>query len=116
MLRAMYLRVVRVQLVPGKFNDYWSWASEIVALWDDYHVIRVGGPYRHRGPAGEDIAIWLTAHETEAAMRDEFRDMYASERGAALIARRPPLVAETTTAAYADWDGTIPPPETPSLA
>jgi hypothetical protein len=109
----MLLRVVRVTVAPGKHGEYWSWAKEIVELWDSAGVRRAGGPFSSAGPAGEDIANWLTFHESEDQAREEFRALYSTVRGAELIARRPPLVSDTVTVTFPAWDGAGPPPLPP---
>jgi hypothetical protein len=104
----MFLRVIRVVIAPGQTDAYWSWAREILRLWDAHGVQRAGGPYATKGPNGEDIAIWLTVHADEASIRDEFRAMYSESPGKELIARRPPLVAETTSQIHPAWDVSAP--------
>ena len=113
----MYLRVVRATIAPGMTEAYWAWAKRILDLWDAAGVRRAGGPYAAKGSAGEDVGVWLTLHETEAAMRDEFRRLYADGAGRDLIAERPPLVAHTTVESYPDWDQRGPgaPPSPPAL-
>jgi hypothetical protein len=108
----MQLRTVRVTIAPGKTGDYWAWARDIVALWDAHGIKRAGGPYALKGPAGEDVALWLTVHDDESEIRGEFQAMYAGGRGKELIELRPPLVSETTSSLSEDWnpaDGSGPP-------
>lgn len=102
----MLLRVVRVTIAPGREADYWAWSRDILRLWDEHGVRRAGGPYAGRGAGGEHTATWLTVHESEEQAREEFRSMYSGGRGQELIALRPPLVANTTSDHYPDWDGT----------
>ncbi|MFN0146031.1 MAG: hypothetical protein ACKVT1_05940 [Dehalococcoidia bacterium] len=111
----MYLRVVRATIAPGMTDAYWAWAKRILDLWDAAGVRRAGGPYAATNAAGEDAGIWLTIHETEAEMRDEFQRLYADGPGRELIAERPPLVAHTEVETYADWDVSGPPPAFPWL-
>ena len=95
----MILRAVTVTIATGQQEAYWSWADEIVALWDAHGVRRAGGPYRRHLEAGRgeaDVTLWLTLHEDMAEIEGEFRTLYGEGRGQALIERRPPLVAETT--------------------
>lgn len=101
----MQLRAVRVTIAPGKTTDYWAWAREIVALWDEHGIVRAGGPYALKGPHGEDVALWLSLHGPADDVRAEFQKLYAAGRGAELIAQRPPLVADTVTTLHPDWDG-----------
>jgi hypothetical protein len=108
----MHLRIVNVTIAPGKTGDYWDWAAEIIALWDRHGIRRAGGPYRMANSRGQDVGIWLTVHDSAEAGRDEFARMYATEEGKALIARRPPLVADTTFSTGEDWS---PPGEAPEL-
>jgi hypothetical protein len=110
----MQLRGVRVTIAPGKSDEYWAWAKEIVALWDAHGVKRAGGPYRLRGPAGEDVALWLTVHGEDDDIRDEFQRMYSAGRGKELIEQRPPLVSETTSTLSEHWDLGGDPPAAPS--
>jgi hypothetical protein len=110
----MQLRAVRVTIAPGKSDDYWAWAKEIVALWDAHNVVRAGGPYRLTGPGGEDVALWLTVHANEDDVRNEFTTMYSSGRGKELIEQRPPLVAETTSTLSEHWDLAGEPPAAPA--
>ena len=110
---AMLLRVVRVTIAPGKAGAYWSWAKDIVRLWDEAGVRRAGGPYALKGARGEDVALWLTVHESEEQMRLEFQQLYSAGRGKALIDVRPELVAETQGSAFGEWqpgDSSAPPP------
>jgi hypothetical protein len=100
----MFLRVVRVVIAPGQKEAYWSWAREILDLWDAGGIQRAGGPYATKGPDGEDIAIWLTVHSDESANASDFRKMYSEGHGKALIERRPPLVSSTTSELHADWN------------
>ena len=100
----MILRLVRVRIAEGKAEEYWAWASEILALWDARGVKRAGGPYATIDDEGRDIAVWLTVHEREDEIREEFRLLYAEGRGRELIERRPPLVAETTGEVYREWN------------
>ncbi|MFN0095515.1 MAG: hypothetical protein ACKVVT_12170 [Dehalococcoidia bacterium] len=100
----MFLRVVTVTIASGQEDAYWAWSREVLALWDARGVVRAGGPYAAAGAEGESLAIWLTVHASEAEMRDEFTRLYADDPGAALMARRPPLVANTLMSTYAPWD------------
>ena len=99
----MILRSVRVTIAPGKYDAYWSWAEDIVALWDAGGVRRAGGPYNLTGPGGENVALWLTVHESEEQARDEFTALYSSGRGKELIEARPALVSASESAAYTEW-------------
>jgi hypothetical protein len=103
-MRAMYLRIVRVTIAPGKTEAYWAWAREVLDLWDENGVRRAGGPFAGKGAAGEDIATWLTVHQGEAEAQTEYQVMYAAGRGREIISRRPPLVAETVTSLHGDWE------------
>ncbi len=109
----MYLRVVRARIAEGMTEAYWAWAREILALWDERGVRRAGGPYAAKDEEARDIAVWLTVHDSEEEMRDEFRLLYAEGEGKTLIERRPPLVAETTGSAHAAWDSAGPRPPPP---
>jgi hypothetical protein len=100
----MHLRIVNVTIAPGRTEDYWAWAGEIIALWDRHGIRRAGGPYRAKSPAGADVGIWLTVHDSAERAQHEFGAMYATPEGKALIDRRPPLVAETTFSTGDDWD------------
>ena len=110
----MYLRCVRVTIAPGRRNDYWAWAKEILGLWEDHGVRRAGGPYSLTGAAGEDIGLWLTVHDSEQQAREQFQALYSAGRGKELIALRPPLVAETTGGSFGQWDGRGDAPQAPS--
>ena len=112
----MYLRTVRVVLNEGKYGEYWAWAKDIVDLWDDANVIRAGGPYQAADPEGQHVALWVTVHNTEEECAELFRELYATPQGTALIAKRPPLVKETTTAAFHEWDRSQPAPPVPDLS
>ena len=95
------LRAVNVTIAAGQHDAYWSWADEIIVLWDAHGLRRSGGPYRQRSEAGEDdVALWLTLHEDMSEIEGEFRTLYSEGEGKALIERRPALVAETTVAYY----------------
>ena len=98
----MIMRAVTVTIAPGKRDDYWAWARDIVELWDSKGVKRAGGPYRLR-EEDQDVAAWLTLHENMAEIEDEFRTLYSDGVGKTLIEQRPPLVAETTVAYYDEW-------------
>ena len=107
----MILRSVTVTLATGKEADYWTWAEDILDLWDASGVQRAGGPYLSTGPNGEQIATWLTVHESEDAAREQFRLIYSEGEGARLIALRPALVSNSVSAAYTQWvqRGSTPP-------
>ncbi len=96
------LRIVTVTVAPGTLDAYWAWAGEILALWDAHGIERAGGPYRSR-EGKTDVAQWLTLHADDSVIEDEFRAMYRTDVGKALIERRPALVAETTIANYDAW-------------
>ena len=100
----MFLRSVTVTIAPGKTEAYWEWAKEIVDLWDSHHVTRAGGPYRWRAADGKEMALWLTVHENEDEIANEFRTLYAEGRGRELIEQRPPLVEHTDSAVFSEWD------------
>lgn len=105
------MRVVRVTIADGKTEAYWVWAKDIVRLWDEGGVRRAGGPYALKGDRGEDVALWLTVHDTEEQMRSEFQQLYGSGWGKELIDVRPGLVKETQGSAMPDWnplDGSAP--------
>lgn len=112
----MYLRTVRVTLNDGKFDEYWAWAKEIVDLWDSASVIRAGGPYKFTDPAGQNVALWITVHNTEEECQKLFADLYKTPEGARLIGLRPPLVKETETRAFHEWDRSQPAPPVPDLS
>lgn len=112
----MYLRTVRVTLNEGKFDEYWEWAKEIVTLWDGARVIRAGGPYKFKDASDQDVALWITVHNTEEECRQLFADLYQTPEGARLISLRPPLVKETETRAFHEWDRTQPAPPVPDLS
>ena len=99
----MILRAVYVTIAPERNDDYWAWTREILALWDQHGIRRHGGPFRGLGEAG-DQAVWLTLHDSEEAALNEFREMYQTTEGRALLERRPPLVSETTVANYMAFD------------
>ncbi len=102
----MIMREVRVTIAPGKRDDYWAWARDIVELWDAHGVRRAGGPYRLQDDSdgqSRDVALWLTLHESMAEIEDEFRTLYSDGPGKALIEQRPPLVAETTHDYWDEW-------------
>ena len=99
----MILRAVYVNIAPGRTDDYWAWTREILALWDAHGIRRHGGPYRGHSD-GSDTAVWLTLHESDEDAREEFRVMYSTDEGRELLARRPPLVEETTMATYTAFD------------
>ncbi len=100
----MILRAVYVTVEPGRNDDYWSWADDILELWDEHGIQRHGGPYKSKGPDGEDTAVWLTLHHSEQHAHDEFRAMYTTEAGRALLEKRPPLVADTSVINYTPYD------------
>ncbi len=97
------LRAVTVTIAPGQSDAYWSWAHDIVALWNECGIRRAGGPYELSGSSGESIALWLTVHETPEDARTAFESLYSSGRGQELIERRPSLAAATYVATYDDW-------------
>ena len=96
----MILRAVYVTIAPGRTNDYWNWADEVVALWDTHGIVRHDGPYKGTGPDGTDTSVWLTLHVSEQAAHDEFRSMYTTTEGRALLEKRPALVADTEVRNY----------------
>mgnify|MGYP002864676981 FL=1 len=100
----MILRAVYVKIEPGRTDDYWAWANDILALWDEHGIQRHGGPYKGKGANGEDTAVWLTLHHSEQAAHDEFRAMYTTPAGRALLDARPPLVADTDVINYTPFD------------
>ncbi len=100
----MILRSVYVTIAPGCTADYWSWASEIVTLWDKHSIQRNGGPFLGKSPNGEDTALWLTLHDSEQRATEEFREMYKTPEGRELLERRPALVAETILANYSPFE------------
>jgi len=100
----MYLRLVRTVIAPGMADAYWKWSREILDLWDEHGVLRAGGPYATTGPGGEGVAVWLSLHDSEEQMREQFRVMYSEGRGRELIGRRPALVSATTEGWYPEWD------------
>ena len=100
----MILRAVYVTIAPGRTDDYWAWAHDIVALWDQHNIKRHGGPYKGSGADGEDTAVWLTIHTSEQAAHDEFRAMYTTPDGRELLDKRPPLVADTQVVNYTAFD------------
>jgi hypothetical protein len=87
-------RLVTVHIAPGKRDDYWAWAQEIIALWRA-HNVPVTGIWAARDEDGSDVGFWLTEHASEAEEQELFRAMYSTAEGARLIALRPPLVART---------------------
>lgn len=99
----MILRAVKVTIAPGQSDAYWSWARDIVALWDEGGIRRAGGPYDLSGASGESIALWLTVHESEEAARTAFQSLYSSGRGKELIEQRPNLVSATDVTTYTEW-------------
>lgn len=109
----MILRSVRVTLAPGKTEEYWAWAREILDLWDAHGVKRAGGPYAMSNPDGADVALWLTVHNSEEEVAPLFRGIYSEGRGAELIALRPAMVSESVTTVLENWIPTFgdePPP------
>jgi len=94
----MQLRAVRVTIAPGKTTDYWAWAREIVALWDEHGIVRAGGPYALKGPDGEDVALWLSLHhpadepgDRGIEDRDEELDREQREKQPLRLAREMPI-------------------------
>ncbi len=108
----MILRSVRVTLAPGKTEEYWEWAKDILALWDAHGVVRAGGPYAMKNPDGADVAIWLTVHNSEEEVTPLFRGIYGEGRGKELIALRPAMVSDSVTTVLENWISTFgePPP------
>jgi len=101
----MILRAVFVTIAPGQTDAYWAWAAEILALWEQHGIRRHGGPFRGKGPNGEDTGLWLTLHDSEQTAIDEFREMYAAPDSRALLDRRSKLVTDTTLETYSPFEG-----------
>jgi len=102
MLKMVY-RVVTVTIQPGKTEEYWEWSREIVQLWHEVGVNTLG-IFQAKGEEGQDLAIWITTHESEEEAQQQFGQMYGTDKGQELIAQRPPLVADTRTMWMQLWE------------
>ena len=107
----MILRSVKVTIAGGQYDAYWSWSREILKLSEKGGIRRAGGPYSYSGPNGEQVALWLSVHESESDASSEFKALYASGLGRELILKRPDMVSASETATYSDWseDEGVPP-------
>ena len=100
----MMLRAVYVTIAPGRTDEYWEWARQILELWEAHGIRRHGGPFRGTDTHGRDTALWLTWHDSDEAEQREFKEMYAQPSGRALIERRAPLVVDTRMERYDSFD------------
>lgn len=89
----MIYRIATVAIQPGRYYEYWRWAREVLDFWQEQGIQQVG-VLRAAGPAGEGLAILITAHQTEQIARQQFQEIAASERGKELYSQRPSLIAE----------------------
>ena len=99
----MIYRVVTVTIQPSKKEEYWQWGREIVQLWNEARV-NVLGIFQATGEEGQDLAIWITVHRSEGEAQELFQQMYANDKGGEVIARRPPLVADTEIMWMQPWE------------
>lgn len=99
----MIYRILTVTIQQAKHFEYWRWAKDVLDVWQDYGV-KIMAAFQATGPAGEDLGIFITEHESEEEARSRFREIYGVGRGKELAEMSPSLIAETKTQFAKPWD------------
>ena len=99
----MVYRIVTVTIQPGRAEEYWQWSREVAQLWNEARV-NIIGIFQAGDEEGQDLAIWITGHKSEGEAQELFQQMYGSGNGQEVIARRPPLVADTKMIWMQPWE------------
>jgi len=99
----MQYRVVTVTIQSGKTEDYWQWSRDVIRLWQEVGINTLG-IFRAKDEAARDLAIWITIHGSEKEAEQQFTQMYGTAKGQKIMARRPPLVADTRITWMELWE------------